>query len=263
MKQYKRALEYYAESARLDSTNPTVFINMAVVSIHQKQYDTAIAFCNAAIQLAPKRDGGYRVRGLAEVQKREYARALADFNRAVALDPDRQENLYARIDCYIEMNDWDSAAADGDKLIELWPTSADAHYHRGLMFVEMGKWKAALAAFDDALRLDGDHVSALCERAEIRAASPEARLRDGKRALADAMKACELTKWNAPAPLEAYALACAELGDFTTAVKVQRKVLGFAGFMADHGPDVRERLLDYQSRTPIRFLQPMPPPRKK
>jgi hypothetical protein len=90
----------------------------------------------------------------------------------------------------------------------------------------------------------------------ILAACPEAKVRDGKTALKAGKRACELTKWGDPYPLEAYAAAAAECGDFGEAVKWQKKVAENDAYCKRHGIVPLQRLLLYQEKRPYRLPQP-------
>jgi hypothetical protein len=108
----------------------------------------------------------------------------------------------------------------------------------------------------EAIRLDPRSYQALIGRAVIRAASPDDKLRDAKKALDDAKKACELLDWSHPAALEAYAAACAESGDFAEAVKWQKKVVGDVVYMKKMGPVASKRLEWYEAKKPCRYEPP-------
>ncbi len=86
-------------------------------------------------------------------------------------------------------------------------------------------YRRALAVYDELARTYPQLVEAHSRSAWLRATCPDAQYRDGKLAVESAQRACELTDWHRPAELEVLAAACAEAGDFGSAVKWQEKVL--------------------------------------
>ncbi len=61
--------------------------------------------------------------------------------------------------------------------------------------------------------------------AQVLATCPDAAVRDGKRAVAEATVACRLTQWKDPECLDALAAASAESGDFDAAVKWETRAI--------------------------------------
>jgi hypothetical protein len=86
-------------------------------------------------------------------------------------------------------------------------------------------YRRALAVYDELARTYPHLVEAHSRSAWLRATGPDAQYRDGKLAVESARRACELTNWHNPAEMEVLAAACAEAGDFGSAVIWQEKVL--------------------------------------
>ena len=81
------------------------------------------------------------------------------------------------------------------------------------------------------------------------AVSPDPRLRDVKKALDLATKACELTKWSNPGFLDTLAAAYAEAGDFAEAIRWAEKTLAMTPSADPAISGMRDRLALYQKNT--------------
>ena len=80
---------------------------------------------------------------------------------------------------------------------------------------------------------------ALYKLAWIRAACPQAEFRNGAEAVRLALRACELTRYQAPAPLETLAASYAEAGRFADAVAVAQRARQLA--LAARQPELADR----------------------
>jgi tetratricopeptide (TPR) repeat protein len=146
----------------------------------------------------------------------------------------------------------DGAIAAWEEAARLDPKLAVARMWLGVAFARKKAYPQALAHFDAALKLDPEDAEALNGRAEIRAKCPKAEYRDGKQAIRDARRACELADWRGPSFLETLAAAHAEAGDFAEAVRWQTKALECPLHAAENGKEARERLRGYKQRRPSR-----------
>jgi tetratricopeptide (TPR) repeat protein len=118
-----------------------------------------------------------------------------------------------------------AALEDLNHAIRFDSMKAELFRDRGQVYAMEGQWVQALADMDTALRLDPNDVEAHISQSWTLATCPEAKLRDGKKAVTSATRACELTQWKSPRPLVTLAAAFAEVGDFNGAVQMQTKAI--------------------------------------
>ena len=251
-----------------------------VSALRNKDYEAAIACFSEAIRLNPNDAIAYGNRGFAYGKTGDYDRAISDFTEAIRLRPDFALAYYDRADAYDNQGEYDRAIDDYTEAIELKPQMADAYNNRGAVYLLQGAHEKAIDDFNEAIRLDPDHAKAFVNRAAAHAAKneyqpaiddytkairlnanqagalnglawllatcPDAKYRDGPKAVAHATRACELTEWTSPTALRTLAAAHAEAGAFEEAVKWQTKAIEAAPPDADP-TDAQSRLELYQA----------------
>ena len=125
---------------------------------------------------------------------------------------------------------------------------------------------SAIQEFSGLIQTDPENALAHMTLARILGTCHEANFRDGKRALAEATRACELTRWQDPDCLDTLAAACAEVGDYEVAIKwqsqaiklvrqnvrslLQQKATSSGG--GQRGIGFEDRLVFYKSKRPTR-----------
>ena len=109
----------------------------------------------------------------------------------------------------------------------------------------------AAAHYAQALRLNPNYGEAHNNLAVIMATCPEARYRDGGKAVESATRACELTNWKDPRCLSTLGAAYAESGDFDAAITWQIRAIEFLSAERKK-VDYRSRLALYRAKKPYR-----------
>ncbi len=105
--------------------------------------------------------------------------------------------------------------------------------------------------YDQAIELAPDYPLAHQNKAWLLATAEDDTIRDGKKAIAAATKACGLHKYEDVADLKALAAALAEDGQFAKAIQWQEKVVELSGEQQRSAE--REILRQYRSQVPLRF----------
>lgn len=116
-----------------------------------------------------------------------------------------------------------------------------------------GDWKASLEDLDALVRIQPNNPEGYAARACLQATCADAKYRDGKRAVEDAQRACELTKWKCALHLDYLASAYAESGDFAAAIEWQKEALEDPNYAVIAGSDAKYRLRVYEQKKPVHF----------
>jgi tetratricopeptide (TPR) repeat protein len=263
------------------------------------EYDQALADFNKAIKLDPEYAPAYASRAQAWAKKHYRDREIADYTEAIKRDPKNASYRVARADSWSAQgmhkdamadfedalrmqpnnpafwvsrgNEWrrhlklDDAIADYTHALQINPRYAPANIARGDAWKQRRDFDRAIQEFSVLIQTDPQNALAHMTLARILGTCHEANFRNGKWALAEATRACELTHWQDPDCLDTLAAACAEVGDYDVAVKwqsqaiklvrqnvrslLQQKATSFGGH---RGIGFEDRLVFYKSKKPTR-----------
>jgi Zn-dependent protease len=131
---------------------------------------------------------------------------------------------------------------------------ASALTNRGLVEGRRGQWQRAIEDYREALRLQPKLATAQNNLAWLLASCPVDAFRNGQEAVEQAASACNATGWRNPSCLGTLAAACAEVGDFDQAVRLQNRALADPAYRQKYGEaTVSGRLRLYEQGLPCRI----------
>jgi RNA polymerase sigma factor (sigma-70 family) len=247
---FDKAIADYDKAIQLEPMSANYYNDRGCVWAMKDEFRKSIVDFDDAIKLDPKYMLAYYNRGRSFHAEKDYDKALADFDEAIRLNAKAGHAYLNRGQAWMKKRDYDKAIADFDEAIRLNPLDVDSRFCRGLAWRAKKEYANAIADFDEALGMDAQDPGPYDARAWIWATCPDAKYRDGKRAVESATRACELTQRKDSDFLATLAAACAETRDFESAVKWQVK----ANDLLDAEDKIigESRLQQYREKKPYR-----------
>ena len=248
----EEAPAYYDKMLRMNPRNSWALCQKGILLYCDNQFTDALEQVDLALKHDGKNVEALVMRGLIIAQNNEFELAIQQFDRAIQIRPDYADAYMQRAQMrFEELDEIEPAIADYTAAIKACPEFSEAYVGRGAIHHNQGRMKSALDDYNRTLELDPYADDALANRALLRAACTDASLRDGKLAIADAQRACELTHHEDLENLATLAAAYAENGQFDQAIQWQQKAL--SKWRGRPNSDWRERLELYQAKKPYRY----------
>jgi tetratricopeptide (TPR) repeat protein len=233
-----------------------------LTALRSRNYQEAVKLFSEALEHHPSFESHRALlcnRGYAYARLNQMAKAMEDYAQAIQFDPKYAEPYYDRGIAERAQGQLDEALSDFSEALRLNPRFAQAFIARASVFVRRHDLVKAAADYGEASRtidsveLEHRHIL-LNDLAWMRATSSFETLRDGKEAVADAIKANELVSWSKKEYIETLAAAYAEAGNFDAAVNYQLWAASQYEARKDDQQERQKRVELYRQRKPYRAL---------
>jgi tetratricopeptide (TPR) repeat protein len=259
-----QAISYYDTAIRLNPNFSRSYYDRATAHALKGEYDAAIRDGTEAIRRGDRTmlADFYYNRAVSYHAIGSTNEALADYNEAIRRDPNTLEHYYGRGEIFEDIGELDKAKADYDRATRYNPTNAKGYIFRGMANFANGNYRAAASDFEKAAELSPRDYDALCNLAWFQATCPDHSLRNGKAALENATRACELTHWQHYAPVDTSAAAYADIGNFDDAVKYETRAINMKGVYGFERKKMQQRLELYRQHKPYRKESKFKPPQQ-
>ena len=224
------------------------YVNRGLAHYNKGQYDEAISDYTEALKINPRYAETYVNRGTAYYSKGQFDQAISDCTEALKINPRLAEAYFNRGTAYGNKDQYDEAISDFTKGLEINPRDADAYVNRGTAYGKKGQYDQAISDYNKALEIGPISAEACNNLAWLLATAKEPRIRNGKKAVELALRACELSEWKNPGYLDTLAASYARVGDFGNATKWQEKALQI--LEKGEKAEAQERLSLYRKHRP-------------
>jgi tetratricopeptide (TPR) repeat protein len=220
-----------------------------------KEFEQTVRLAPAAGLDEPAAKASYSL-GVLLASNGQPAEAIDRLTAAVRYNPNYLEAQMALGDVLRGSGRIEASLAHYAAAIRINPRAAEARFNYAMALVKLRRYGDARAWLEESVRAQGDRPELANALARLLASAPDARVRDGQRALA-MTRQLAATNGNTEVG-ESMAMALAEVGAYRDAVAVQRDVIEAArqGGAADDLRRMTANLQLYESGRPCRTPWP-------
>ncbi|HWY40903.1 MAG TPA: tetratricopeptide repeat protein [Chthoniobacterales bacterium] len=243
----------FNEAIELNPKNSAAHVNRGRFLRVSGRRPEAIEECNAALRINPNEYSAYDLRADIFRDEGNITAALADLDTLLRLNPKWTAAYVTQAAIYFHANDLDKSIATCNHVLEIKPDAVSAHIIRARAYARKKQYADARRDFESALAgIKPEYLKyQLAAISWVHATSPMDELRDGKKAIDEAIRSCEMYGWRDEFSLNALAAGYADVGKFDDAVKYQQQALELKPGIADR-KHMEQRLALYKKHEAFR-----------
>jgi tetratricopeptide (TPR) repeat protein len=250
---YDEAVEDFTAAIDLNPDDEHLLLLRANANQQLKDWDAAIADFSEVIRRNPNDSDTLCSRGLSKNFKGDKAGAMEDFNRAVKVNPRSSAAFQFRGKAHADAGENKEALEDLNEALNINPKDPSAYISRAQFYLITDEPGKALEDFEQVLKLAPEFSGIYNDYAWTLATNPQDSVRNGKKAVELALKACELTNYEHGGTVDTLAAAYAEAGEWEKALKWQEKAIKLAEDSEPKDlPGMKERLQSFKDKKPFR-----------
>ena len=260
--EWPAAAEYLRKAVALAPTRASPRHKLGTALFYMGDRRGAFDEFHEAVRLSPTFAAAHYALGVLHEEAGEHQQAIRSFSAAVGSDPVHVDARLGLADALRRSGRLDASLSEYERILKIDPGASKARFGYAAALIRLNRHQEAGDRVAEAMDLHPNELAFARMAARLFAASPDNRVRDGRRALAIA----EALLGRQPRTIdlvETMAMASAEMGQYGAAVTWQREAIEAAGRIGRR--DVVERLTDnleqYQAgrpcRTPWRADEPI------
>ena len=235
---WPEAVRQFGLAVEMDPEDPEMRLSLAMARERAGDARTALSELEEAVRLDPRLAQAHYIMGTLFERAGRDQDAIDRYTAAATLDPRASEAHLGLANALRRTGRVDASLAPYRRVIELDANPDEARFGEAMALVRLGRHPEARQGLEAAMNLHPDQPVFATALARLLAASPDAQVRNGRRAfeLVEAVVAEHKTT----AVAETMAMALAELGEFRGATEWQQMAIEVA---QDAGrPDLAQQM---------------------
>ena len=247
-----KAIGHYLKAVEIAPNHSGAHGNLGGVYLKKGQLSKALEHYLRAVKISPNDAGAHSNLGVIYAKMGQPDNALEHYHRAIRIEPDAAAAHYNLAALYVEKGELTKAAEHYQLTIRMMPSHPSPYNKLGIILEQQGRFDQALVCYRQAYELNPRDPTVAVKLAWLLATAPEKTLRNGRRAVQLAERACLVPGQEPTARLlDILAAAYAEEGRFREAVPTAEKALReLAGERPALAEEISKRLALYKASKP-------------